>query len=351
MNNKLLEKMQLAGSIKEASILSESEYFKEKDIIKTELPILNLAFSGKLDGGIVSGLTIVAGHSKCYKTLLCLYALQAYLTTYPDAIGIIYDSEFSITPDYLAMYDIDPNRIIQVPTQNIEDLKFDAVNRLKQLERGDKVFFMLDSLGLLPSKKEVEDAENEKSVADMTRAKAIRSLFRIITPVLTIKEIPFFIVNHIYETMDMFPKPVIGGGTSVMLAANQVFIITRAQETEGEGAKKELLGYKFTINIEKSRFVEEKSKFPFIVNFDEGIYKWSGLFDLAEEMGLITSPKKGFYQFSGDEKQYRRKDLEENDKIWEELVADEDFNDYVTQKYKLKKNDNRKDDSLSTDSQ
>jgi hypothetical protein len=211
----LLEKMLKAGNIKTASILSKSTFFNAKEFVPTDLPILNLAFSGSLDGGLLPGLTVVAGASKSFKTMLCLYCMKAYLNKYPEGIAILYDSEFGITPEYISSFDIDINRVLHIPITNVEELKFDIVQRLGEIEKNDKVFIMIDSIGNLASKKEVEDAENEKSVADMTRARSLKSLFRIITPHLTTKNIPCLAVNHIYMTQEMYSKAVVSGGCVV----------------------------------------------------------------------------------------------------------------------------------------
>lgn len=290
----LMQRMLKAGSSKAASVLSESKFFAAKDMITTQLPVLNVAFTGELDGGLISGLTLFAGESKSFKTLLGLYCLKAYLDKYPEAIAIIYDSEFGITPEYLASNDIDLERVIHIPVEHIEELKFDAVNRLNDVQRGDKVFVMIDSLGL-GSKKELEDALGEKSVADMTRAKALRSLLRILTPMLTMKDIPCVAINHTYKTMEMFSKDVVGGGTAPIYFSNQIFIISKSQDSSGTGAKKVLHGFNFNIRVEKSRFVREKSKLSFNVNFESGINKWSGMLDLALESGDIVKPKDGKY--------------------------------------------------------
>lgn len=194
----LMEKMLKSGNIKTAAILSKSAFFNEKEIIPMELPILNIAFSGSLAGGLLPGLTVVAGASKSFKTLLSLYCMKAYLDKYKDGIAILYDSEFGITPDYLATIGIDTERVLHIPILNIEELKFDITPRLKEVDKKDKVFIMIDSIGNLASLKETEDAENAKSVADMTRAKSLKSLFRIITPHLTTKNIPCIAINHIY---------------------------------------------------------------------------------------------------------------------------------------------------------
>lgn len=212
MASSLTERMLKAGNIKSASTLSMSKFFNTKDPILTEVPIINVAFSGHLDGGLIPGLTVIAGASKSFKTLLSLYCMKAYLKKYPEGIAILYDSEFGITPEYLSGIGIDLDRVLHIPIANIEELKFDIVSRLQEIEKNDKVFIMIDSVGNLASKKEVEDAENEKSVADMTRAKSLKSLFRIVTPILTIKNIPMLAINHIYMTQEMFSKPVVSGG-------------------------------------------------------------------------------------------------------------------------------------------
>jgi RecA/RadA recombinase len=328
--NKLLDKLMKAGTIKSADVLSDTPFFNMKDCVPTELPILNIAFSGDIDGGLVPGLSIIAGESRSYKTLLSLYCMKAYFNKYPDSIALLYDSEFGITPEYLEMNGIDASRIIHIPIEHIEQLKFDIVKRLEQIERGDKVFFMIDSIGSLPSKKEIDDALEESSAADMTRAKAIRSLLRIITPHLTMKDIPCLAINHIYKTMEKFSKSIISGGQSVMLCANQAFIVTRAQEKDGT----DLVGYNFTINIEKSRFVKEKSKLTFQVKFDEGISKYSGLMDLALESGHVIKPKQGWYQIPGDEKNYRFANTN-TPEFWDRIVSDNSFKEFITYKFKL----------------
>jgi RecA/RadA recombinase len=333
----LLDKMLKAGSIKSASVLSKSSFFNTKEVIPTDLPILNIAFSGSLEGGLLPGLTVVAGASKSFKTMLSLYCMKAYLDKHQDGVAILYDSEFGITPDYLESFNIDINRVIHIPLENVEQLKFDIVQRLNEIEKKDNVFIMIDSIGNLASKKEVEDAENEKSVADMSRAKSLKSLFRIITPHLTTKSIPCIAINHIYQEMGLYPKAIVSGGTGIYYSANQIFIISKAQEKDGT----ELAGFKFTINIEKSRYVKEKSKLPFSVFFDSGIYKWSSLFELAQESGHIIKPKVGWYQIvdmeTGEisDKSYRAKDLESNDAYFEGLIKDKSFKEYVERKFKL----------------
>ena len=331
----LLEKLKAAGSIKSETI-ADSAFFKPKDIIQTNIPIINVAFSGTLDGGLVSGLTTIAGPSRHFKSNLGLVAVKAYMNKYKDAICLFYDSEFGISPEYLVAHGIDNSRIIHLPIEHIEQLKFDLVKKLEEINKKDRVIIFIDSIGNLASKKEVEDAGEGKSVADMTRAKQMKSLFRIITPHLTIKDIPCIVVNHTYETQEMFSKQVVSGGTGVMYSSNTVWIVGRAQDKEGT----ELVGYNFTINVEKSRFVREKSKLPFTVSFDGGINRFSGLLDLAMECSLVKKPSNGWYSRVDSEtgviedKKFREADTNTKE-FFAPILKNPVFYDFVKNKYQL----------------
>ena len=333
----LLDKMLKAGSVKGSTVLSKSSFFNVKDPIQTELPIVNIAFCGSLKGGLLPGLTVVAGESKSFKTLLGLYCMKAYLKKYPEGVAILYDSEYGITPEYLESYNIDTDRVIHVPIEDVEQLKFDATKRLDEIDKGDKVFIMIDSIGNLASRKEVQDALDEKSVADMTRAKQLKSLFRIVTPKLTTRDIPCIAINHVYQEIGLFPKNIVSGGTGIMYSANQVFIIGKAQQKDG----KDLEGFKFTINIEKSRYVKEKSKLPFTVLFDKGIQKWSSLMELALESGHLDSKTQGWYNEinmeTGEvlEPKRRAKDIMLDDEFFERIMKCPKYNEYIERKFKL----------------
>lgn len=461
--NALIDKILKNSPTKMTAVLSESVLFTDKDVIPTPLPILNVAFSGKLDGGMLSGLTILAGQSKSFKTLLGLFCVKAYLDKYPDAVCILYDSEGGVTPDYLDNNGIDPSRVIHVPIEHIEMLKFDMAKTLKTLERADKVIMLVDSIGNTASLKELEDAENEKSVAEMQRAKSLKALFRIITPSLIAKDVPCICIAHTYKTMEMYSKDVISGGcleagteiqladgspikietvepgmivntlsgpkpvthvwnpetladgepecyevtfddghvvvcsdehrfmkdgewtrvsdlivgddvgdtkinnivpvgvrpvyditvadvnhyllkngvashnTGIIYSATQAFIISKAQDK----VKDELAGWKFTINVEKSRHVREKSKLPFIVHYEGGILKWSGMLDIALAAGAVIKPKVGWYQRvdldTGEvlDGSFRERQTLTDDSFWEPIVASKKFHEYVERRYSL----------------
>lgn len=330
----LLGKLVKTGFIKDTATLDESTLFQNKDVIPTDVPIINMAFSGDLEGGLVSGLTTLAGESKSFKTMLSLYCLKAFQDKYEDSVCLFYDCEFGVTDQYLKSFGIDTTRIIHIPTYNIEDLKFDLMQKLEAIERKDNVFILVDSLGNMASKKEVDDAKDAKAVADMSRAKQIKSLFRIITPHLVAKDIPAIIIAHIYSSQGMFAKNIISGGTGIMYSSNQAFIITKAQEKTGT----EVTGYRFTLTVEKSRFVKEKSKFPFSVDMNEGINKFSSLMDIALDSGHVVKPSNGWYQKvdmeTGEliEGKYRLSDTNTTE-FWEDILEEDSFKSYIRSKY------------------
>jgi len=335
----VLAKLKKNSTIKETAILSESKFFNEKDMIPTNVPIINVALSGRLDGGLTPGLTMWAGPSKHFKTAFSLLMAKAYLEKYEDAALLFYDSEFGTPQSYFTSFGIDMDRVLHTPITDVEQLKFDIMKQLSEIGRDERVIIVIDSIGNLASKKEVEDAMNEKSAADMTRAKQLKSLFRMVTPHLTMKDIPMVVVNHTYMEIGMFPKAIVGGGTGSYYSADNIFIIGRQQEKTGT----EVTGYNFIINVEKSRYVKEKSKIPVNVRWDGGITKWSGLLDIALEGGFVIKPSNGWYSRvdlesgAAEEKKFRLKDTETKD-FWMPILTDKRFSDYVQNTYQVAHN-------------
>ena len=326
----LIEKLKKNSTVKETAILTKSKFFDSKDLVQTTVPALNVALSGKLDGGLTPGLTVFAGPSKHFKTAFALMLAKSYLDKYDDAVVLFYDSEFGAPEGYFKTFEIDTDRVIHTPVTDIEQLKHDVMKQLSDIERGDRVIILVDSVGNLASKKEVEDALEGKSVADMTRAKQMKSLFRMITPHLTIKDISAVVVNHTYKEIGLFPKDIVSGGTGVYYSADNIYIVGRQQEKQG----KEVVGYNFIINVEKSRYVREKSKIPIEVSWEGGISKWSGLLDMALESGHVVKPSNGWYAKSGDDdaKKVRIKDTY-NKEFWIPILSDKSFIKWIEDRY------------------
>ena len=333
----LIDRIKKNSTIKESDLISESKFLNAKDLIQTSVPAVNVALSGKLDGGLTPGLTVFAGPSKHFKTAFAMLLAKAYLDKYDDGVILFYDSEFGAPQQYFETFEIDTSRVVHSPITDIEQLKHDSMQQLNNFERGDHVMIIVDSVGNLASKKEVEDALDGKSVADMTRAKQMKSLFRMITPHLTIKDIPAIVVNHTYKEIGMFPKDIVSGGTGVYYSADNIFIIGRRQQKTGT----EVSGYEFIINVEKSRFVREKSKIPVEVTWESGISKWSGLLDMALESGHVVKPANGWYQKmnpdTGEvvpEAKVRLKDTQTKE-FWLPILQDKTFTDWVQSRYQI----------------
>jgi len=332
---RLMERLHKAGSIKSTQ-LTKSSLFKEKDEIPTAVPMVNVALSGRLDGGLTPGLTVLAGPSKHFKTAFGLLMMKAYMDKYPDAICLFYDSEFGTPEHYFSSLKIDTDRVMHIPIKNVEELKFDLVKQLEEIAVEDKVYVMIDSIGNLASKKEVDDARDEKSVADMTRAKQLKSLFRMVTPYLAMNDVPLVAVNHTYQTQEMFSKAVVSGGTGVYYSADNIWIIGRQQEKKGT----EIEGYNFIINVEKSRFVKEKSKIPISVTWEGGIKKWSGLLDVALEGEFVVKPTMGWYskvdmETGVVEENKVRAAVTETKEFWDGIIDHPKFTKYVEEKYSM----------------
>lgn len=309
--------------------LIKTELLNDKEVITTDIPGLNVALSGATDGGFTAGVTTIAGKSKSFKTLFALEMAKGFLRIHEDAVLVFFDSEFGSPMSYFESFGEAKERILHVPVTTVEELRTEMMNQIDGLTREEKVIFIVDSIGNLASIKETDDALAGKMTVDMTRAKMVKSLFRLITPRLVMKNIPLITINHTYQTLEMFSKEVMSGGTGNVYAADTILFIGKQQEKEG----KEIIGWNFILNVEKSRYVREKSKIPVLVTYDGGIYKYSGIFDLAVDMGMILSPSKGWYEINGEKK--RRKDIESDVELMESILNDDTFKEMIELHFKL----------------
>lgn len=332
----LLDKLVKNSTIKMTAPITESKVYGKKEMSPTPVPMVNVALSGRVDGGITPGLLVLAGPSKHFKSAFALLMAAAYMKKYDDAVLLFYDSEFGTPQAYFESFGIDMERTVHTPITNVEELKFDISQQLDKIEKKDNVIILIDSVGNLASKKEVEDALDGKSVADMSRAKALKSLFRIVTPHLNLKDIPLVAVNHTYQEIGLFPKAVVSGGTGIYYSADAIWIIGRQQDKVGT----EIQGYHFVINIEKSRHVKEKSKIPISVSWEGGIKKWSGLLEVAEKGGYIRKPKVGWYEAvdpeTGEvisEKLLRAKEIVDSSSFWDTMFTRTNFAEFIKDAY------------------
>ena len=332
----IMDKLKKNSKLKTTDVLSESKFFNNKEQVPTSVPMVNVALSGDPDGGLAPGLTVLAGPSKHFKTSFALLMAGAYLDKHPDAVMLFYDSEFGSPQSYFEQFGIDPSRVLHTPITNVEELKFDLIGQLEGLARTDNVIVVIDSIGNLASKKVLEDAKDEKSVADMSRAKAFKGLFRMATPYLAMKNIPMLAINHTYKEIGLFPKDIVSGGTGIYYSADNIWIIGRRQNKTGT----EITGYDFVINVDKSRYVKEKSKIPISVSWDGGVEKYSGLLEVALAGQYVAKPSNGWYclvdQETGEMLDPKRREKDtRTEEFWAPVFAKTDFKEFLRKQYQI----------------
>jgi RecA/RadA recombinase len=349
LKTSLIDRIKANSTVKEAEIFETSSFFEDEVLIPTSIPIMNIALSGRLDGGLSSGLTMFAGPSRHFKTNYALLLVATYLEYYKDAVCIFYDTEFGSPSKYLASFGIDTSRVLHTPILDIEQLKIDLRNQLEGIQKGDHVIIIIDSIGNAASKKEMEDSLSGHTTTDMTRAKSLKSLFRVVGPHLNMKHIPMVVINHSYQTLELYSKTVVSGGTGAMYNSDSVFVIGRQQD---KNSQKEVTGWNFTIKVEKSRYVKERSELNLSVSYDKGIERYSGLLEIALESKHVVSIKKGKYSRVNIETgEIENKEWSEKNtntaEFWTPILNDPTFAAFVENKYSLSRGKIMSDDDLT----
>jgi hypothetical protein len=342
----LLASLKSAGSLK-GEILSKSKYARDGEDTPTPYPLINFAFSGNFKKGFQRGITVFAGKSKNFKTLYILNCIKAFQEKHADSVCIFYDNEFGAKASYFTKVGIDMDRVIHIPFTTVEEIKRDFTQKLSTLSEKDNVVVAIDSLGNVASQKEVADALEGNDKQDMTRAKQLKSLGRLITPKLHVLDIPCFAANHTYMTQENYAREIMSGGSGIEYSSDSIFFISKAKgEDDSEGDRE---GYYFKLKAYKSRFIKEESVFPIYVTYKEGIMKYSGIFDFALEGGFITESKhpegtpkagktkKGYYSLKGKESEMavRKKEMINNPEYMEALLDNKDFQEYMTSRFKM----------------
>lgn len=330
----------LAMSPKSRATMINQTNIGEKNIIcNMPVPILNLLMSGFFGGGLTCGITQLVGDSRTYKTNMCLTIIAAYMRINPKAVLVFLDSEFSAKP-MMPKYGIDPERVVYIPFESLDEMKIVLSQMIGGVTREEDVIFFIDSISQVSSLKEVTDATKGDVKVDMTRAKEMNSVFRIITPMLNIRNKPLFCINSFYDdTTNEYADPIIKGGKQSFLSSDAVWFVTRAQDKDD--TTKEIKGWFFNYKALKSRFVKEKSVFKLHVTYDGGIDWTSGLLDLGRESGLIKGA--GWYELVDrlktptTSKKYQAKQLMDpaNREFYDILLADPEFNKFCEEKYML----------------
>ena len=334
----LLSKIKKNSVIKGAEVINKSSHFQD-EFCSTGICALDIILSARaVDGGFSPGLLILGAPKAHFKSALAFNMIASYLKKHEDSVCIFYDSEHGVSLEGLNSMGVDTDRVVHIPIASIEDIKQDMTNQLANIETGEKVIFLIDSLGMLASTKEAKDALEGKVSVDMTKAKELGSLARLITPPLAQKKLTCIAINHVYQDISsMYGGKINSGGEKLQYAASSIVHISKSQIKDGT----DLEGFKFTLIADKSRYVREKMRIPLNVTFDKGIHKWSGLFDLALTLGWIIAPKQGWYMAvdknTGEEllpSNVRRAAIENDDAFWEKMF-DKGFSEDIYQTYSL----------------
>ena len=259
-------------------VISKSEFSKITEWIDTGNYHLNAVFSGDLFGGIPNNRTIcLAGDSGTGKTFLLLNMVAK-----AQELGyyvVYYDTEGAVDVDNIQAFGVDPEKFDHQPVSDIAKFRTSITTLCKKLmeakEKGfktPKIFIALDSLGMLATQKEIDDAISGNTAADMTRAKSIRSLFRIITSDLTGLGIPFVFTNHTYASTGMFPTVNLSGGGGLIYSASVILALSKAQIKEGTVQT----GIIVTVKTLKNRF-GKPIPIKFHIRWDKGMNPYIGM--------------------------------------------------------------------------
>jgi len=253
--------------------------------------IFNAVVSGSLFGGIPSNkVTALAGESSTGKTFFALSVVRSFLSNHPTGGVIYFESESALSKDMIETRGIDSKRMVIFPVATIEEFRTQAVRIVDKYMKEPKeerqpLMFVLDSLGMLSTLKEMEDVANDKQVRDMTKSQLIKGAFRVLTLKLGQAGIPMLVTNHTYDVIGSYiPTKEMGGGTGLKYAASTIIYLGKKKEKDGT----ELVGNIIKCEAKKSRLSKEGSKVETRLFFDErGLDKYYGLLELGEKYGVF----------------------------------------------------------------
>ena len=248
-------------------------------------------FNGLLSGSIYDGLpnnkiTALAGESATGKTFFALGMCKQFLNDNPDSAVIYFESESAITKQMIEERGIDSSRVVIVPVTTVQEFRTQSIKILDQYiqDKTDmKMLFVLDSLGMLSTTKEIEDTASGAETRDMTRAQLVKAAFRVLTLKLGKAGVPLIVTNHTYDEMGLFAKKVMGGGSGLKYAASSIIFLSKKKEKEGT----EVVGNIIHCKNEKSRLTVENKMVDVLLKYDTGLDRYYGLLDLAIKYNIF----------------------------------------------------------------
>ena len=284
--------------------------------------IFNAVVSGSLFGGLPSNkVTALAGESSTGKTFFALSVVRNFLDANPTGGCIYFESESAISKEMIETRGIDSKRMIIMPVGTIEEFRTQACRILDKYLKEPKdervpMLFVLDSLGMLSTSKEMEDVANDKQVRDMTKSQLIKGAFRVLTLKLGQAQVPMIVTNHTYDVIGSYvPQKEMGGGTGLKYAASTIIYLGKKKEKDGT----EVVGNIIKCEAKKSRLTREGSKIETRLFFDErGLDRYYGLLELGEKYGVFQ--RKGNRVVVGQSSVYPSVILADPEKYFTEEV-------------------------------
>ena len=255
--------------------------------IDTGSYIFNALLSGSIYDGLPDNkITALAGESATGKTFFALGMCKQFLEDNADAAVIYFESESATSKKMIEERGIDSSRIMMVPVTTVQEFRTQAIRILDQYmqDKTDmKMLFVLDSLGMLSTTKEIEDTTSGAETRDMTRAQLVKGAFRVLTLKLAKAGVALIVTNHTYDQMGLFAKRVMGGGSGLKYAASSILFLSKKKEKEGT----EVVGNIVHCKNEKSRLTVENRVVDVMLTYKKGLDRYYGLVDLAIKYGIF----------------------------------------------------------------
>ena len=300
-----------------ASDIDETESY-----VDTGSYILNALVSGSIFGGVSGNkITAIAGESSTGKTFFSLAVVKNFLDNHPDGYCLYFDTEAAITKSLLESRGIDTSRLVVVNVVTVEEFRtkaLKAVDLYMKKPEGERnpCMFVLDSLGMLSTSKEITDALNEKEVRDMTKSQLIKGAFRMLTLKLGQANVPLIVTNHTYDVIGAYvPTKEMGGGSGLKYAASTIIYLSKKKEKDGT----EVVGNIIKAKTAKSRLSKENKQVEVRLYYDErGLDRYYGLLELGE-LGGLWKNVAGRYEIDG-KKIYAKQILKEPEVYFTEEV-------------------------------
>jgi RecA/RadA recombinase len=274
-----------------ASLVSEGVEAGDVDkFIDTGSHIFNALLSGSIYGGMPSNkITAFAGESGTGKTFFVLGMCKHFLDNHPEGGVIYFESESALTKKLIENRGVDSKRMVIMPVTTVQEFRTQSLAVLEKYISQDEadrkpILFVLDSLGMLSTTKEVEDTAEGKETRDMTRAQVLKAAFRVLTLKLGRAKVPMVITNHTYDVVGAYmPMKEMGGGSGLKYAASSIIYLSRKKDKEGT----EVVGNIIHCKTHKSRLSKENMLVDVRLRYDKGLDRYYGLLDLATKHGIF----------------------------------------------------------------